>query len=115
MFLKVGSLSVTPGVSFEHYLQTNLVSGSIGAAYDFTHLSLSAGGKYGPEYRAAYLPRFAVFNSEDRSVWGAWASVRTNLSRHVSMFVTYIVNELSTPDKISSRVQLLSLGAAFNF
>lgn len=112
--LSFGSLSVVPGIGFEHYLQKNLVSGSLGVGYKISRLSLSAGGKYGPEYRAAYLSSFAVFNSEDHSVWGAWALARANLSSHVNVFVTYAVNELDTPDKTPTRVQLLSLGAACN-
>lgn len=113
--LSLGRYRLIPGLSVERFAGQTLLSGSLHASVDIAHFSLSAGGKYGPEYRAAYLSRSAVFNSEDRSEWGAWLSVRTVVTEYVGLFVTFMVIQLASPDKIVSRVQILGLGASCSF
>jgi hypothetical protein len=110
-----GPWRLVPGLSVEHFAGQTLVSGSLLALLELGRVSLSAGGKYGPEYRAAYLSRSAVFNSEDRSEWAAWLGVRTRVSAHFELFVTTMVIQLRSPDEIVSRVQLLGLGASCHF
>ena len=56
-----------------------------------------------------------MFNSEDRSAWGAWLSVRASVSAHLDLFATFTVIALTSPDKIVSHVQLLGLGGSCHF
>jgi tetratricopeptide (TPR) repeat protein len=113
--VRLGRYRLVSGLSVEHFARETLLSGSLSASVDVSFFSLSAGGKYGPEYRAAYLSRSAVFNSEDRSEWGAWLSVRTGVSAHLELFATFTLIQLTSPDKIVSYVQLLGLGASCVF
>jgi hypothetical protein len=113
--VRLGRYRLIPGLSVEHFARETLLSGSFNASVDVLLFSVSVGGKYGPEYRAAYLSRSAVLNSEDRSEWGAWLSVRAGVSAHLDLFATFTVIELTSPDKIVSHVQLLGLGASCPF
>ena len=106
-------LSVTAGGSVSRFADDTLLAASLTLALTFSDVSLWAGGKYGPEYRAAYLSQFAVFNAEERSLWAVLAGARWRTSTHWSVFVNYALLRLESPDHLQSTLHNLSLGAAF--
>jgi hypothetical protein len=113
--LSLGRYRLTPGLSIEHFSGETLLSGSLNLSIEVAHVWLIAGGKVGPEYRAAYLSSQAVFNSEDRSEWSAWLSARADVSTYLGLFVNFMVIQLASPDRIISRAELLGLGASCHF
>jgi tetratricopeptide (TPR) repeat protein len=112
MTLTLGRLTLTGGVAVQQFEHETLVSGSLTPALTFGSVSVWIGGKYGAEYRAAYLSQFAVFNAADRSVWAALAGARIRTSAEWSVFVSYALLGLESMDGIQSVLHSLSIGAA---
>jgi hypothetical protein len=78
-------------------------------------LSLWVSGKYGPEYRAAYLSQFALLNSEDRSIWSISAGLRASLDASWSLLASYFFLNMRTPDRLSARMHLMNVGVVYSF
>jgi hypothetical protein len=112
--LTVGPVSFTAGVSAEQFAHETLVSASLTSALTIGNFSFWAGGKYGPEYRAAYLSQFAVFNAQERSTWAVLAGARVRTAAQWSLFANYALLRLQSPDGWMSAVHNLSIGTAFN-
>jgi hypothetical protein len=108
-----GHLSLTAGVSAQQFEHDTLVSASLTPALTFGDFSFWIGGKYGPEYRAAYLSQLAVFNAADRSLWAALAGARIRTSAQWSLFVSYALLGLESPDGLKSALHSLSVGTAY--
>jgi hypothetical protein len=109
----LGAFSLTPGLAVEQLARQALVSSSLTAALALGPISLWINGKYGSEYRSAYLSQFAVFNGEDRSVWSAGAGIRVSADQHWSFFASYAVIRLRSADGLSSALHILSVGTAY--
>jgi tetratricopeptide (TPR) repeat protein len=111
--LMLGPLSFTAGISAQQFVHETLLAASLTTALTVGDVSLWVGGKYGPEYRAAYLSQFAVFNAQERSIWSASAGARVRTSAHWSLFANYSLLRLQSPDRLHSTVHNLSVGTAF--
>jgi hypothetical protein len=111
--LTVGTFSITPGFALQRFAQATLGSLSLVLAYTSKLWSIWLSGKYGSEYRAAYLAQFAIFNSEDRSAWAASAGLRLRAGGCCAVFASYALNRLKSPDGLLSELHLLSVGTAF--
>jgi opacity protein-like surface antigen len=111
----MGSWSVTPGVSVTKLRQETLSAFSLSLAKSFGALSLWVSGKYGPEYRAAYLSQFALLNSEDRSVWSLSAGLRAALNEGWSLVVGYLFLNMRTPDSLAARMHLVNVSVVYSF
>lgn len=111
----MGTWSVTPGVSLTKLQQETLAAFSLSLAKSFGALSLWASGKYGPEYRAAYLSQFALLNSEDRSVWSLGAGLRAALDSGWALVVGYLFLNMRTPDSLAARMHLLNVSVVLSF
>jgi tetratricopeptide (TPR) repeat protein len=110
--LTFGSFSLTPGVALQRLARETLVAASLGAAFARERWSIWVSGKFGEEYRSAYLTQFAVWNSDDRIEWGVAAGLRIRVGEHWAVFVSYALNRLKSPDQLNSDLHLLSLGTA---
>jgi opacity protein-like surface antigen len=109
----LGAFSLTPGLAVEQFARQALVSASLTAGVAFGATSLWINGKYGSEYRSAYLSQFAVFNGEDRSVWSAGGGIRVSVDQHWSLFGSYAVIRLRSADGLLSALHILSVGTAY--
>ncbi|HET8939361.1 MAG TPA: hypothetical protein VFN67_38210 [Polyangiales bacterium] len=111
----MGTWSITPGVSLTKLQQEILSAFSVSLGKSFGALSLWASGKYGPEYRAAYLSQFALLNSEDRSVWSLSAGLLASLDAGWSLVVGYLFLNMRTPDNLEARMHLLNVSVVYSF
>ncbi len=111
--LAFGPLTLTAAVSAQQFEHETLVSGSLTPTLTLGDCSFWIGGKYGPEYRAAYLSQLAVFNAADRSLWAALAVVRVRTSPQGNVFVSYALLGLESPDGLESYLHSLTVGAAY--
>jgi len=112
--LTFGPVSITAGMSAQQFVHETLLSASLTASLGMgSSVSFWAGGKYGPEYRAAYLSQFAVFNAQERSTWAILAGARVRTSPQWAIFVNYAFLRLESPDGLESAVHNLSIGTAF--
>ncbi len=111
--ITLGPLSLTGGVAAQQFDRERMVSGSLTPSLTFGDVSFWVGGKYGPEYRAAYLSHFAVFNAADTSQWSGLAGARIRTSDPWSLFLSYALLGLESPDGLASTLHSLSIGAAF--
>jgi hypothetical protein len=111
--LTFGPFSATAGVSAEQFAHETFISASLTSALVLGDFTVWAGGKYGPEYRAAYLSQFAVFNAQDRSRWAVLAGARVRTAAQWSVFANYALLRLESPDGLMSAVHSLSIGTAF--
>jgi hypothetical protein len=111
--LTLGAFSLTAGVSVEQFQHDTLLSASLTPALALGDVSFWVGGKYGPEYRAAYLSQFAVFNAADRSLWAALAGMRIRTSAQWNLFISYALLGLESPDGLDSFLHSLTIGAAY--
>jgi hypothetical protein len=111
--LTLGPLSLAAGVSAQQFEHERLVSASLTPTLTFGDVSFWIGGKYGPEYRAAYLSQFAVFNAADSSEWATLAGARIRTSAHWSLFLSYSLLGLESRDGVASALHSLSIGTAF--
>jgi hypothetical protein len=112
--LTVGPLSFTAGVSAQQFVHETLVAASLTTALTIDDVSFWVGGKYGPEFRAAYLSQFAIFNAQERSTWAASAGARVRTGAHWSLFANYALLRLQSADGVMSFVHNLSIGSAFS-
>jgi hypothetical protein len=106
-------LSLTAGLSAQQFDADTLLAASLTSSLTFGSVSLWAGGKYGPEYRAAYLTQFAVFNAQERSLWTLLTGIRVQASAQTSLSLSYTWVRLRSSDGLQSAVHNLSLGTAF--
>jgi len=106
-------LSITAGISAQQFEAETLVAAALSSSLTLGSVSVWAGGKYGPEYRAAYLGQFAVFNAQERSLWSILAGMRLHTSAQTNLFVSYALVRLESSDGLKSAVHNLSLGTAF--
>lgn len=111
----LGSWSITPGIAVMKHLADYLTAASLTLGKSFAALSLWVSGKYGPEYRAAFLSQFALLNSEDRSVWSIGAGLRAALTERLALLANYFFLVMRTPDKLPASMHLINVGAAISF
>jgi hypothetical protein len=111
--LTLGPLSLTGGVAAQQFEHARMISVSLTPSLVFGDVSFWIGGKYGPEYRAAYLSQFAVFNAADSSQWSVLSGVRIRTSEHWSVFLSYALLGLESPDGLASTLHSLAVGTAF--
>ena len=111
--LTLAPVSLTAGVSAQQFVHETLLSGTLTASLTLGNFSFWAGGKYGPEYRAAYMSQFAVFNAAERSTWAILAGARVRTAEQWSIFLSYALLNLQSPDGLQSKVHNLSVGTAF--
>jgi hypothetical protein len=110
-----GSWSITPGIGVTKLEQELLAALSLSLGKSFGALATWVSGKYGPEYRAAYLSQFALLNSEDRSVWSISAGLRASLGAGWSLLAGYFLLHMRTPDGLAARMHLMNVGAVYSF
>jgi hypothetical protein len=108
----IGSFLVTPGLALQRLASETLGAASLSVALAVSRWWLWLSAKYGEEYRAAYLSQSAVFNSEDRSEWGASAGVRVRVEEFCELLGSYGLNRLKSADGVASDLHSLSVGVA---
>jgi tetratricopeptide (TPR) repeat protein len=111
--LTSGSWTLTPGLALQRLARETLGSASLGAGFNADRWSVWIHGRYGTEYRAAYLTQFAVFNGDDRSRWAALVGLRLRVGTAGAVFMTYGFNRLKSPDGLSSDMHLLGAGTTW--
>lgn len=111
----LGRIQLVPEIAVEQVGHEALTSGALTASLALGNLTLWASGKIGEEYRAAFLSQFAVFNSEDRSLWSVAGGLRFGLSEHWALFGSYIHLRTRTRDEIASSVDIVGLGPLYLF
>lgn len=110
--LGAGDFLITPGFSLQRLTRETLGAVSLSVTLALNRWWLWFSGKYGEEYRAAYLSQFAVFNSEDRSEWGASAGLRVHVAECCAVLASYGFNRLKSADGVASDLHSLSVGTA---
>ena len=124
-------LSVTPGLSVQvasadsdslllgDETSETLVAGSLMVTAHGRPGSLWVGGRYGDQVRLADLSSKVVYNTADRYTFGLWAGGRLNLSDHWSLFLSYELEGLETPESsstsTSSLMHLMTGGVTWTF
>jgi tetratricopeptide (TPR) repeat protein len=111
--LTLGPLSLTAAISVEQFQHDTLLSASLTPALALGAVSFWISGKYGPEYRAAYLSQFAVFNAADRTLWALLPGARIRASTHWSLFASYALLRLESGDGLPSTLHSVSVGAIY--
>jgi hypothetical protein len=106
-------LTLTASVGVERFAHEVLGGASLLASVALGGTSLWVSGKVGPEYRAAYLSQFGVFNAEDRSDWGISGGLRWRANEHWALFASYTLLRLRTSDGLLSDLHNVSVGTAF--
>jgi hypothetical protein len=109
----LGPLSVTAGVSTQQFAHDTLLSASLWLGFGSGSASFSLGGRYGSEYRAAYLSQLSVFNAEERSIWAILANAGMRLSQHWTLFAGYGAIRLRSRDGLLSTLHSISTGTVF--
>jgi tetratricopeptide (TPR) repeat protein len=107
--------NITGGVSLIRAQTQTLAAISLSLGIDIKALTVWIGGKYGQEYRAAYLSQFALLNSEDRSLWSFSGGTRFAMNEHWTLFGSYLYLRAQTPDGLLAGMHLANLGIAFGF
>jgi hypothetical protein len=69
-------LRPTFGLQFVEEADRVWTNGSLTAGVNLDQIKLTAGGKFGDEFRPAYLTLPAVYNLAGQIEWGLWAGVR---------------------------------------
>jgi hypothetical protein len=110
--MEIGDFLVTPGFALQRLTSETLGAVSLSVALAVRRWWLWISGKYGEEYRAAYLSQFAVWNSEDRSKWGASAGLRVSVTDCCAVLGSYGFNRLKSADGVASDLHSLSVGTA---
>ena len=72
--------------------------GGLTAAWTGARGGVFLGGKYGEEFRAAYLTRQLVMNIPERITWGAWAGGEVYAGRGVTLGLAYEYDRLRRTD-----------------
>jgi hypothetical protein len=111
--LALGQFHVTPNVAVEQFARRTLASAAINGEVSWGIVSLWVGGKYGTEYRAAYLSQFALFNSDEYARWSASGGVRYQLDDHWSWVAQYAVIGTRSIDGLDSAMHILSVTTAY--
>ena len=113
--LIAGPWSLTLEAAAQRVAQLWLGAGSASVTLTSDKFIFSLGGKVGPEYRAAYLNQFAVFNAADRSLGSVSAGAQLRIDASWSLFVSYMWVRLRSGDGLSSTLHNLSVGSALSF
>jgi tetratricopeptide (TPR) repeat protein len=108
-------IQLVPEVAVEQVGHEALTSGALTASLTLGRLTLWASGKIGEEYRAAFLSQFAIFNSEDRSLWSVAGGARLGLSEHWALFGSYVHLRTRTRDEIASSTDIVGMGPLYLF
>jgi hypothetical protein len=85
--------SVRPGIAVQWHPSEALPNGFVTLAWDRARGGVFAGGKYGEEYRPAYLSLGSIANLAERIEGGAWAGGRVQVGR-VALSATYVYQRL---------------------
>jgi hypothetical protein len=108
-----GALSITPGVAVQQFAHETLAAGSLSSSLTLGRVYLWLGGKYGREYRAAYLTQFAVNNADDSADWSLLAGARLHADTHWALFASYSLMRLQTMDGLLSSLHNITIGTAY--
>jgi tetratricopeptide (TPR) repeat protein len=108
--LSFGAFRLTPGFALQRFARATRGSGSLAATVTWGRSLFWLSGKYGPEYRAAYLSQFVVVNSEDRSEWGTAAGLKISIIACFALFCGYAFNRFTSLDGLRSDLHLLNIG-----
>jgi tetratricopeptide (TPR) repeat protein len=91
---------------------------SLSLGYDHPRFSLWAGGKYGDEFRAAYLDYQFIYNAQSRTAYGFLAGAAVRPGGHVTLLFNYGYDDLkwtaATP-ATESTVHYLTFSIAKEF
>jgi len=80
-------LRLQPEIAWQWAGQASRWSGALDAAFRVARVTLGVGGRYGDELRPAYLGEAVVWNSDERLLAGARASLDVTLGAGVSLGV----------------------------
>ena len=124
-------LSVTPGLSVQVASSDSdslllggetseaLVAGTLTVTAHGRLGSLWVGGRYGDQVRLADLNAATVYNTADRHNYAFWAGGQLNLSDRWSLFLSYQLEGLETPESTvystSSKTHQMTAGVTLNF
>ena len=124
-------LSVTPGLSVQVASSDDdslLLGGETSEALVAATLNVTAhgrlgslwvGGRYGDQVRLADLNAATVYNTADRHNYAFWAGGQLNLSDRWSLFLSYQLEGLETPQSTvtstSSKTHQMTAGVTINF
>jgi hypothetical protein len=111
--LNLSPVALTASVAVERFAHDILGGASLTASLSLGSFSFWLNAKVGPEYRAAYLSQFGVFNAEDRSDWGGSAGARWRVDEHWALFVGYTLLRLRTSDGLLSELHNVNIGTVF--
>ncbi len=124
-------LSITPGLTIQSAsaddsslllgseTSETLVAGTLTVTAHGRRGSIWVGGRYGDQVRMADLSSSVVYNTADRNTFGLWAGGRLNLSDQWSLFLSYQLEGLETPQSAStstsSLMHLMTAGVSWTF
>jgi tetratricopeptide (TPR) repeat protein len=111
--LAFGQFRVTPGIAIEQFAHRTMAAASTTGEVLWGTVSLWVSGKYGEEYRAAYLSQFAIFNSDEYSRWSMGAGVRFRQDQHWTWFAQYALIGTRSADGLNSALHILSVGSIY--
>lgn len=103
-------LSVKPGAAYQYGNDESFWNLLASATARWGRLTLGAGGKFGDEYRPAYLDSLVVYNVPDTIGWGAWTSLGVALGGGWTVSGLYEYQQLtskSTDDSLQSGMHVL--------
>jgi tetratricopeptide (TPR) repeat protein len=98
-------LSVKPGAAYQYGNDESFWNLFASATARWGRVTLAAGGKFGDEYRPAYLDSQVVYNLPDTIGWGAWTSLGVALKGGWTLAGLYEFQQLtskSTDDSLQS-------------
>jgi hypothetical protein len=110
------SFHIVPGVALQHFADEFALSGMATVTFDRPAVGAWAGGKYGKEYRPAYLSSFVIYDVAERNFWGLWAGGRVRLADHLAASISYSFDRMK--DAITgelSGIHFVSTGPVVTF
>jgi tetratricopeptide (TPR) repeat protein len=96
-----GPFFVEPGIAGQDADGQAYATGSLSAILVWPSVSLWIGGKYGEEFRPAYLDAHVVYDIPEHIVFGAWAGARVHIIGKVGLEAAYAFDWLRQQDRLS--------------
>jgi len=117
-----GGLSLRPAAAIQWAKTDSYGTGFLGTGmltveWENARGAVFLGGKYGEEFRPAYLSRELVMNIPERIQWGVWAGGRVRAGRS-TLTLSYALDRLRSADSTTNEYRTahyLTLSAALNF
>lgn len=109
-------LDVTPGGAWQYGNENHFWNGSLSLSFRTGRFSAVLGGKYGEEYRPAYLDQLVVYNIPDMIDWGGWGVLTVASARGFSLSGVYEYQHLtskSSNDSLQSGMHVFVLTAGW--